>query len=139
MQRPESESPMDITNLIINAGLALAASLITAVVTARWARRVEREKWQREFRTKYAEARAAMAGAGPGQAEALAIQHAVGFLRIYQDENTESTKVFVPMHCVLTVGRESTNDIVITNPTKTFRGGMRSLEPTKPACTSLIS
>lgn len=102
---------MDTKTIIVSGITGIVTSAITAYITARLKMREERNKWDREFRLKYAEAVLANRGA----AEGLATQFAVGFL-IVRHSDGERDKVFVPRGGKLTVGRAPACQIVVRDP-----------------------
>jgi Inner membrane component of T3SS, cytoplasmic domain len=98
---------MDTATIAISALASGAVAVATAYVTARLQSSAERAKWSRELTQAFAEA----AARGREEAQRLAVQYAVGFVRLESGE-----RYFIPPKSRLLVGRASSCDIPIEDP-----------------------
>jgi hypothetical protein len=74
--------------------------------------REEQKKFLDALTIRYAEARIRE----PQIADELAIQHAIGVLRVSREGATETEKYFLPRDIRVTAGRSARNDIVLEDP-----------------------
>jgi pSer/pThr/pTyr-binding forkhead associated (FHA) protein len=106
---------MSVAGALLTTGLAVAASVVTAMVTARLQASAELRKWQREIRLSYVEA----ASIDVDKARRVATQFAVGFIKSLDTDERE--RYFIPANVRITVGRAPENDIAINDTLLSWR------------------
>lgn len=103
---------MNVETVLVSAAVGIVTSLVTAYITTKFRMREERAKWEREFILKYAEARTT----DRASAESLAAQFAIGFL-VVEEPGKERKKVFIPSGARVIAGRQTGNEIELSDPT----------------------
>jgi hypothetical protein len=106
---------MELPGLLVTGGLSVAASVVTAYLTARLQGRNERRKWQRELALLQAERQAS----NPDVAQTVAQHYATAYV-ITPDRE----KYFLMPGTTLSIGRENTSsDIRLSSPLVSRRAG----------------
>jgi hypothetical protein len=100
---------VDLMTVLVSAGVGVAASVVTAYVTAHLAARQEMRRWHTDLAGKYAE----LAAGQPVQAQALARQFAIGVLILETAQREGREKYFIAPHTRMTAGRSKDSEIVL--------------------------
>src|SRR4249920_697483 len=100
---------MDATQVLLTAGVGLAASLVTAWVTHVFTRKQERRKYERDVAAKLAELKSTEGSV----TQIMATQYAQACLVVQREGEVERDRVFIPVGCRITLGRGPENHIVI--------------------------
>lgn len=99
-----------MTDAVLTAGLAIVASVLTAMVTARLQATAELRKWEREMKLSFA----ATSSTDVEAARRLGEQFAVGFVKVLSGEQRE--RFFIPANARITIGRGKENYIDVNEP-----------------------
>ena len=102
---------MDTTEIVITAAVGLVASIITAYVTYTLNRRQERRRQEREVAAKLAD----IPSARFDQTMIFAVQHAQACLIVEREGVPDRDRVFLPLGCRVTIGRDPHNHIVVND------------------------
>jgi len=100
---------MELAQILVTAGVGLAASLITAVVTHALTRSQERRKYEREVAAKLAE----LKSAERSQTNIMAVQYGHSCFIVEGPERQERDRVFLPMGSRITLGSAPDNHICL--------------------------
>jgi FHA domain-containing protein len=103
---------MDLPQILVTAGVGLAASLVTAVATHLLTRAQERRKHERDVAAKLAELNSSERAA----TLVMATQYAQACLIVELPGQTERDRVFLPIGSRITLGRSAENHIRIDDP-----------------------
>jgi len=103
---------MDAAQVLLTAGVGLAASLVTAWVTHVFTRNQERRKYERDVAAKLADLRSTESSV----TQTMATQYAQACLVVRRGEEVERDRMFIPVGCRITLGRGPENHIVINDP-----------------------
>lgn len=126
---------MDLSQILITAGVGLVASLVTAIVTHILTRAQERRKHERDVAARLAE----LKSAERSETLIMATQYAQACLIAELPGDNERKRVFLPVGSRITVGRSEENHISIDDPNVShmhaaFRaqGAVSYIEPLAP-------
>lgn len=123
---------MELTQVLVTAGVGLAASLITAVVTHALTRSRERRRYEREVTARLAE----MKSSYLSETKLMAVQYGHSCFVIEGPVEQERDRIFLPMGSRITLGSAPDNHIVLadqhvsqTHATFCAQGGVAYAEP----------
>lgn len=126
---------MDTDQILLTAGVGLAASVVTAWVTNVFTRRQERRKHERDVVARLAELNSSESSV----TRVMAAQYAVACLVVERSGSAERDRIFIPMGCRITLGRGPENHIIIDDPAVSLmhaafraRGPATYVEPLAP-------
>jgi pSer/pThr/pTyr-binding forkhead associated (FHA) protein len=98
---------MDLPTIVVSAVAGIVASGFTAYFTSRSKIAEERQKWEQDFKLKYAEA----LNLNPESARIIAQQYGIGYL-INHSGNAPGSRTFIPPNARITIGRNPNSGIV---------------------------
>jgi hypothetical protein len=102
---------VELAQILVTAGVGLAASLITAVVTHALTRSQERRKYEREVVAKLAE----LKSTERSETKNMAKQYGHSCLLVVGPSDKERDRIFLPLGSRITIGSEPSNEIVLAD------------------------